>query len=249
MLHYCICRIAILDFVVDHRTEVVVCATSQDLARAGQFARKRLTNVELRTFEDIVRDIPIQPVLVYLTLRLTHSDDNVSSLLKAMEPTAGNLVIYCADHAAPEQAARLGRLIGEFRPHHTEIVFGAEAAVSALQMPHHGGQLPTSGGNRLCAMRERLGLTQLEMGRTLGVSLRTIQNWEKESNAGRGHLLRDLQELMSILLAVLPESDIPVWLRSENNSFGGKRPIESILDGRTRDIIGEFRRLQAGEPV
>jgi DNA-binding XRE family transcriptional regulator len=232
-------------------TEVVVCATSQDLAQAGQFAKKCLTNVELRTFDDIVRDIPLQPVLVYLTtFRLTHpDDDHVSSLLKAMKPSAANLVIYCADHVAPEQAARLGRLIGEFRPHHTEIVFGAEAAVSALHMPHHGGQVPIPGGNRLHAMRERLGLTQLEMGRAVGVSLRTIQNWEKEVNAGRGHLLRDLQELMAILSDVLPQSDIPVWLRSENDSFGGKRPIESILDGKTRDIISEFRRLQAGEPI
>jgi DNA-binding XRE family transcriptional regulator len=228
--------------------EVVVCATSQDLAQAGQFAKKRLTNAELRTFEETVRDIPIQPVLVYLTFRLAHpDDDHVSSLLKAMEPSAANLVIYCADHAAPEQAARLGRLIGEFRPHHTEIVFRAEEAVSALHMPHQGGQVP--GDNRLHAMRVRLGFTQTEMGRSLGVSLRTIQNWEKEANAGRGHLLRDMQELMATLSDVLPESDIPVWLRSENNSFGGKRPIEVILDGRTRDIINEFRRLQAGEPI
>jgi DNA-binding XRE family transcriptional regulator len=228
--------------------EVVVCATSQDLAQAGQFAEKCLTNAELRTFEDIVRDIPIQPVLLYLTLRLTPpDDDHVSSLLKAMEPSASNLVIYCADHAAPEQAARLGRLIGEFRPHHTEIVFRAEAAVSALLMPHQEGQVPVD--NRLHAMRERLGLTQTEMGRALGVSLRTIQNWEKDGNAGRGHLLRDLQELIAILSDVLPESDIPDWLRSENNSFGRKCPIEVILDGRTRDIINEFRRLQAGEPM
>lgn len=98
-------------------------------------------------------------------------------------------------------------------------------------------------------MRDRFGLTQTEMGRALGVSLRTIQNWEKEANAGKGHLLRDLQELMAILSDVLPESDIPVWLRSDNNSFGGKRPIEVILDGRIRDIINEFRRLQAGEPI
>ncbi len=230
--------------------EVVVCATSQDLAQAGQFARKRLTNAELRTFEEIVLDIPVQPVLVYLTLRLAHpDDDHVSSLLKAMEPSASNLVIYCADHAAPEQAAHLGRLIGEFRPHHTEIVFRAEAAVSALHIPPHGGQVRIPGDNQLHAMRERLGLTQTEMGRALGVSLRTIQNWEKEANAGRGHLLRDLQELMAILSDVLPESAIPAWLRSENNSFAGKRPIESILDGRTRDIINEFRRLQAGEPI
>jgi len=230
--------------------EVVVCAASQDLAQAGRFAKRCLTNVELRTLDDVVCDIPVQPVLVYLTLR-THPDDDhhFSSLLKAMKPSAAHLVIYCADHAAPEQAARLGRLIGEFRPDHTEIVFGAEAAVSALRMPHHGIQVPIPGGNRLHAMREHLGLTQTEMGRALGVSLRTIQNWEKEANAVRGHHLRDLQELMSILLDVLPESEIPVWLRSENASFGGKRPIESILDGKTRDIISEFRRLQAGEPV
>jgi transcriptional regulator with XRE-family HTH domain len=150
---------------------------------------------------------------------------------------------------APEQAARLGLLIGEFRSHHTAIVFGAEAAVAALHMPYQGGQVAIPAGNRLHAVRQRLGLTQLEMSRAVGVSLRTIQNWEKEANAGRGHLLRDLQQLMAILSDVLPESDIPLWLRSESGSFGRKRPIESILDGKTRDIISEFRRLQAGEAI
>jgi hypothetical protein len=38
------------------------------------------------------------------------------------------------------------------------------------------------------------------------------------------------------------------WLRSESNAFARQRPIELLKDGKARDIIVEFRRLQAGEP-
>jgi transcriptional regulator with XRE-family HTH domain len=160
-----------------------------------------------------------------------------------------NVVIYCAYRPAPEQAAGLGQLVGEVRPRHTKVVFGADEAVAALRVPHHGAEFSVAGSSRLRATRERLGLTQTELGQALGVSLRTIQNWERQNDAGRGHLLRDLQELVSILADVLPDSDVPVWLRSENDSFRGKQPIDLILEGKTRDVIHEFLRLRAGEPV
>jgi len=39
------------------------------------------------------------------------------------------------------------------------------------------------------------------------------------------------------------------WLRSANDAFDGRRPIDLLKDGKARDIVVEFRRLQAGEPV
>lgn len=62
-------------------------------------------------------------------------------------------------------------------------------------------------------------------------------------------MLRDNGELWTILKDSLRASDIPEWLRSENDAFGGCRPIDLLKEGRARDIIVEFRRLQAGEPV
>ena len=231
---------------MDTLTSVVIYSNPQDLAQAGQFARDRLQTVELRTFDTVVPELSSRSVLVYLT----HPDeDHVSSLLKTLRPSAANVVIYCAEPPAPEEAARLGRLVGEMRPRHTEVVFRAEAALSALHAlaPHQ--KRAASEENRLSATRERLGLTQTEMGRALGVSLRTIQNWERQAYLRRGHLLRDLEELTTLLSEVMLPTEIPLWLRAENDSFGGQRPIDLVLDGRTRDVIREFRRLQAGEPV
>jgi hypothetical protein len=42
------------------------------------------------------------------------------------------VVIYYAARAAPEETARLGRLVGETRPHHTSVVFGANAAAASV---------------------------------------------------------------------------------------------------------------------
>jgi len=61
--------------------------------------------------------------------------------------------------------------------------------------------------------------------------------------------LCDLEELWAILKESLQGPDIPAWLRSESDAFAGQRPIELLKEGRARDIIVEFRRLQSGEPA
>src|SRR6267143_937401 len=61
--------------------------------------------------------------------------------------------------------------------------------------------------------------------------------------------IRDLQELWTILKESIKGSDIPAWLRSESEAFAGQRPLELLKEGKARDIIVEFRRLQAGEPA
>jgi DNA-binding transcriptional regulator YiaG len=159
-------------------------------------------------------------------------------------------VIYYASRPAPQDAAQLGRLVGETRPNHTSVVFEAKAA--AASMLEHSRPAKDDAGrstNRTRELRERFEITQTELGHALGVSLRTIQNWERAGVISKSRMLRDLEELWTILKDSVKPSDIPVWLRSENDAFGGRRPIDVIKEGHTRDIIVEFRRLQAGEPL
>jgi DNA-binding transcriptional regulator YiaG len=229
---------------------VVVCAESQNMLKAGQFAKNELPReAELRTFEDLFRDVPLTNVLVYLT----HPDyDHVRGLLEVLKPNAPDVVIYYATHPAPEEAAELGRLVGELRPRHTAVVFEAKAAVaSVLCAPHHGSQKHLGGksGNRIRLRREQFALTQTEMAQALGVSLRTVQNWERRDQAVKGHRIRDLEELQSVLHGVIAGPDLPVWLRSENEAFQGRKPIDLVIEGKARDILAEFRRLQAGDPI
>ena len=153
---------------------VVVYAEPGSWQRAGRFATKSLGGAELRTFEDLRRQAPVQPILVYLT----HPDyDHLSSLLRVLKPASPNVVIYYATRVAPQDAAQLGKLVGEIRPSHTSVVFEAKAAaVSVLQhsqsSDHKNGIAPSTSRNR--QLREHFGLSQTEMGRALGVSLRTV---------------------------------------------------------------------------
>ncbi len=228
---------------------VVVCATPRSMAKAGQFARSQLRQAKLRTFEDLFRNVPRTNVLVYLT----HPDyDHVRGLLEVLKPNAPDVVIYYATRPDPEEAAELGRLVGELRPRHTAVVFEAKLAVaSVLHDAHHGFQKYRTGKskNRVRLLREELALTQTEMAQALGVSLRTVQNWERNDQAIKGFRLRDLEELKSVLHDVIADPDLPVWLRSENEAFQGSRPIDLVIEGKSRDILAEFRRLQAGDPI
>jgi DNA-binding transcriptional regulator YiaG len=185
---------------------------------------------------------------VFLTTTDYHS---LRSLLRTLKPASPDVVIYYANRLAP-RAAQLGKLVGETRPNHTSVVFEAKAAAASV-LSHSRSSCPGNGQvpsvNRTRQLREHLGLTQTELAHALGVILRTVQNWERAGVAGSPRQLRDLEELWTIVKDSIKASDIPAWLRSESDAFAGRRPIELLKEGKARDIIVEFRRLQAGEPA
>ena len=97
-------------------------------------------------------------------------------------------IVVCAEpgtyatRLAPEEAAQLGKLIGETRPNHTNVVFDAKAAVaSVLEDSRSSGQRNgiASPVNRTRQLRGRFRPTQTELAHSLGVSLRTVQSWER----------------------------------------------------------------------
>ena len=184
---------------------------------------------------------------------LTNTDyHGLRSLLRTLKPAIPDVVIYYANRLAPEGAVQLGKLVGETRPNHTSVVFDAKtAAASMLRHSRSSGSEngSASSASRARQLREHFGLTQTELAHVLGVSLRTVQNWERAGVAGSPRQLRDLEELWTILKESIKGSDIPAWLRSESDAFAGQRPLELLKEGKARDIIVEFRRLQAGEPA
>ena len=228
---------------------VVVCADPSNWQRAGRFASRILGDAELRSFEDLRRRVPVQFILVYLT----HPDyGHVRSLLEVLKPASPDVVIYYASRVAPQDAAQLGKLVGKTRPNHTSVVFEAKAAAASV-LGHSRSSGQGNGTalavNRTRQLRGRFGLTQTELAHALDVSLRTVQSWERAGIAHRPRQIRDLEELWSILTESMKGSGIPAWLRSENDAFAGLHPIELLKEGKARDIIVEFRRLQAGEPA
>jgi DNA-binding transcriptional regulator YiaG len=228
---------------------VVVCAEPSSWQQAGRFATKALGGAELRSFEDVGRRAPVQPVLVFLT---RPDYDHLRSLLRILKPGSPDVVIYYAGRVAPGDAAKLGKLVGETRPNHTSVVFEAKSAAASMLRHSRSSANKTSTSTSVARARQlrgHFGLTQTELAHALGVSLRTVQNWERNGIAGSPRQLRDLEELWTILAESMKATDIPLWLRSESDAFAGARPIGLLKEGKARDIIVEFRRLQAGEPA
>ena len=71
-------------------------------------------------------------MLVYLT---QPDYDHLRSLLQILKPASPDVVIYYANRVAPEDAAQLGKLVGETRPNHTSVVFEAKTAAASMLQP------------------------------------------------------------------------------------------------------------------
>jgi hypothetical protein len=139
---------------------VVVCADPSSWQQAGRFASRNLGDAELRSFDDMRRRAPGQRILVYLT----HPDyEHVRSLLRVLKPASPDVVINYAGRVAPQDAAQLGKLVGETRPNHTSVVFEAKAAAaSVLQPTQSAGQKNSTAAlpSHTRQVREHFGLTQ-----------------------------------------------------------------------------------------
>src|SRR6202040_359026 len=157
---------------------IVVCAEPGSWQQASRFAAKVLGNAELKSFEDLRRRAPVQPLLVFLTNTDYH---RLRPLLRSLKPASPDVVIYYASRLASEGAAQLGKLVGETRPNHTSVVFEAKTAAASV-LGHSRSSSPGNGNassaNRARQLRQHFGLTQTELAHALGVSLRTVQNWE-----------------------------------------------------------------------
>jgi transcriptional regulator with XRE-family HTH domain len=100
----------------------------------------------------------------------------------------------------------------------------------------------------LAGLREELDLTQVDLASALDVTTRTVQNWERYGS-GSERRLRDLKELYAALSKYIGVPEIAAWMDSPNDAFQKRTPRELIREGKTRDLILEFGRLQTGEPL
>jgi transcriptional regulator with XRE-family HTH domain len=159
-----------------------------------------------------------------------------------------DVVIYShpdSDH----QAAEFGKIVGELRPHRTFLCFADDEVEQFFQV-HIGFAPPENRAPRetLATLRKDLDLTQVELAAALDVTPRTVQNWERR---GRGpeRRYRDVKELHGLLSKYIENGQIARWMDSPNEAFQKRTPRELIREGKTRDLILEFGRLQTGEPL
>jgi transcriptional regulator with XRE-family HTH domain len=158
-------------------------------------------------------------------------------------------------HANQEKAAELGRIVGELQSRRIFICFNSEQVVNILGLPGTGKthllmeaiSLAAS-HNRVGALRKELELTQADVANAIGVSARTVQNWEAKGHTP-ARKLRDLQELQELVHGYIDKANISKWMDAPSEPFRGLTPRELIRQGKTRDLILEFRRMQTGEPL
>ncbi len=163
-----------------------------------------------------------------------------------------NVVVYSIGNGV-NRAAELGKIVGECRPKRTQICFDA-AAVGKIFHLRRGTGKTKSGLNGVSSrtitmLRRSLLLTQVDLAKSLGVSERTVQNWETGASLPDERQVRDLRELDGLLTRYVSKNQLGDWMNSASDAFHGHTPRELILDGKARDIIIEFRRLQSGEPL
>jgi transcriptional regulator with XRE-family HTH domain len=151
------------------------------------------------------------------------------------------LVLYSATRA-PETAAKWGMVLGEMHPKRAHLCFEAGEVANILNL-----QGATRREIEVGAIRKQLGLTQAELASALKLSPRTVQNWESGMGLSQiGKRAADVAEFVDLLNDYIRPEQQREWLRTSNSVFGGPAPLELLIEGRVRDIIVEFRRLQSG---
>lgn len=95
-------------------------------------------------------------------------------------------------------------------------------------------------------LREALGLTQEQLARLLGVSLRTISRWEAGESQPTPLAQKELRRWQQLLLEMeelfKPEA-IARWFTAPNPVLGGKTPFEAAC---TPNGYEEIRELLSG---
>lgn len=192
--------------------------------------------------------------LIYLSGR--EDEGQLATPLKRLARAKRRLqtvVLYArrTDHRVVVHWARLAE---RTLPDQTEFCFSASEVARALKLRPRKGAAAMQPTERprvdIEGLRTALGLTQSQLALAIGVSERTVQNWE----AGRvspqaERRLRDLVEVNDALERSISADDRQTWLISPNDAFAGDAPRDWIIEGRARDLLSEFRRMQVGELV
>ena len=89
-------------------------------------------------------------------------------------------------------------------------------------------------GDRLAAAREAANLTSKDLAHRLGVSAKTLENWENDVSEPRANRLTMLSGILNVSLP---------WLMTGEGQ--GVSPDAEPLAGDASDILAEMRQLRA----
>lgn len=229
-------------------SDVLVCAEPEIREEAAQFVSKLGARPQICSIRNLKqRREKWDWMFVYLMA--AEPSSTLRNCLRQVSKDSSLHVIVYTHPSDDHQTAELGRIIGEFRPRGTDICFyeGEVEKIFLTRMGVSGKEKPVS-RDTLAALREDLDLTQVDLAAALDVTPRTVQNWEKHGR-GSERRYRDLKELHQLLSKYVERGKVASWMDGPNEAFQKRTPRELIREGKTRDLILEFGRLQTGEPL
>jgi transcriptional regulator with XRE-family HTH domain len=105
-------------------------------------------------------------------------------------------------------------------------------------------------GERIDQLTSQFGITDAQFAAVLRVQPRTVERWRAE-DAFPQHESRQRFEALLALAERLNESfNIPngelQWLHAESGYFGGLKPIDALLRGRTDLVDAALEALDSG---
>lgn len=114
----------------------------------------------------------------------------------------------------------------------------------------HGRRPKKSVGKsiKVLGVRTSLGLSQEELARVTGYSVRAVAGWEagkKLSGAAR-HKVLETDRLRAALAEIMPADKVGHWLRATNPAFEGQSPIQVIERGESDRIWRMIVQIDSG---
>jgi transcriptional regulator with XRE-family HTH domain len=92
----------------------------------------------------------------------------------------------------------------------------------------------------------RSGITQTELSKAVGTSLRTVQNWAAGNGIPAGPKVRrllDVQYIVRELRDAYTEEGVQIWLHARNRNLGSQRPIDLLAAGQYDEVLAEAERV------
>jgi transcriptional regulator with XRE-family HTH domain len=110
---------------------------------------------------------------------------------------------------------------------------------------------PTISGDLLARLRQEMGLNRVDFARMVGLSERSVANWEAGTELKESSL-RTIVEV-GRLYAKLRQSfaspeQLATWLKTPNQAFGGSQPLQVIERGEIDRIWRMIYFLESGSP-
>jgi DNA-binding transcriptional regulator YiaG len=99
-------------------------------------------------------------------------------------------------------------------------------------------------------VRRKLGLTRKVFSRLTGFSERAIATWEAGGKPDEPGLrrIRETHRFQAKLAEVVRPEEIPHWLDTPNDGFGGLKPLEVIERGEIDRLWNMIYYLESGVP-